>query len=135
MWNGNALRTTFVGVAIQAGIGQATKYFPSYSQGVQGYAKRYGAALADFTIGEFMSTYAFPSLLHQDPRYFRDGEGTIKRRLGHALASAFVTRTDSGRRSFNWSIRKAGSLREVSPRCITRRTALSGWCFPEPVSA
>jgi hypothetical protein len=96
MWNGNALRTTFVGVAIQAGIGQATNDFPSYSQGVQGYAKRYGAALADFTIGEFMSTYAFPSLRHQDPRYFRDGEGTTKRRLGHALASAFVTRTDSG---------------------------------------
>jgi hypothetical protein len=94
---------TFVGVAIQAGIGQATNDFPSYGQGVQGYAKRYGAALADFTIGEFMSTYAFPSLLHEDPRYFRDGEGTTKRRLGHALASAFVTRTDSGRTSFNWS--------------------------------
>jgi hypothetical protein len=94
---------TFVGVAIQAGIGQATNDFPSYGQGVQGYAKRYGAALADFTIGEFMSTYAFPSLLHEDPRYFRDGEGTTKKRLGHALASAFVTRTDSGRASFNWS--------------------------------
>lgn len=94
---------TFVGVAIQAGIGQATNDFPSYGQGVQGYAKRYGAALADFTIGEFMSTYAFPSLLHEDPRYFREGEGTTKKRLGHALASAFVTRTDSGRTSFNWS--------------------------------
>jgi hypothetical protein len=94
---------TFVGTAIQAGIEQASNDFPSYGQGVQGYAKRYGAALADFTIGEFMSTYAFPSLLHEDPRYFREGEGATKKRLGHAIASAFVTRTDSGHTSFNWS--------------------------------
>jgi hypothetical protein len=94
---------TFVGTALQAGIGQATNDFPSYGQGMAGYAKRYGASIADFAIGEFMSTYAFPSLLHEDPRYFREGEGTTKKRLGHALASAFVTRTDSGRTSFNWS--------------------------------
>jgi hypothetical protein len=94
---------TFVGTALQAGIGQATNDFPSYGQGMAGYAKRYGASIADFAIGEFMSTYAFPSLLHEDPRYFREGEGTTRKRLGHALASAFVTRTDSGRTSFNWS--------------------------------
>lgn len=57
----------------------------------------------DFVIGEFMSTFAFPTLLHEDPRYFREGEGSFKRRLGHSLASAFVTRTDSGRTTFNWS--------------------------------
>ena len=94
---------TFVGTAIQAGIGQATNEFPSYGQGAAGYAKRYGASVADFAIGEFMSTFAFPTLLHEDPRYFREGEGSFKRRLSHSLASAFVTRTDSGRTTFNWS--------------------------------
>jgi hypothetical protein len=94
---------TFVGTALQAGVEQATNEFPSYGQGMSGYGKRYGAAIADYSIGEFMSTYAFPSLLHEDPRYFREGEGSTKKRLGHAMASAFVTRTDSGRTSFNWS--------------------------------
>lgn len=94
---------TFVGTALQAGIEQATNEFPSYGQGMSGYAKRYGAALADYSLGEFMSTYAFPSLLHEDPRYFREGEGSTRKRLGHAMASAFVTRTDSGRTTFNWS--------------------------------
>ena len=94
---------TFVGTALQAGIEQATNEFPSYGQGMSGYGKRYGAAIADYSIGEFMSTYAFPSLLHEDPRYFREGEGSTRKRLGHALASAFVTRRDSGRTSFNWS--------------------------------
>jgi hypothetical protein len=72
---------TFVGTAIQAGIGQATNEFPSYGQGAAGYAKRYGASVADFAIGEFMSTFAFPTLLHEDPRYFREGEGSFKGRL------------------------------------------------------
>jgi hypothetical protein len=94
---------TFVGTALQAGVGQATNDFPAYGQGAAGYAKRYGAALADFTSSEFMSTFVFPTLLHEDPRYFREGEGTFKGRLGHALASAFVTRTDAGRTTFNWS--------------------------------
>ena len=95
---------TFVGTALQAGIGQATNDFPAYGQGLAGYAKRYGASIADFTGGEFMSTFVFPTILRQDPRYFREGEGSSKgRRLGHALASAFVTRNDSGRTTFNWS--------------------------------
>jgi len=94
---------TFVGTALQAGIGQATNDFPAYGQGMAGYAKRYAASIADFTSGEFMSTFVFPTALHEDPRYFREGEGSFKIRLGHALASAFVTRSDSGRTTFNWS--------------------------------
>jgi len=94
---------TFVGTALQAGIAQAMNDFPAYGQGVSGYAKRYGASLADFGIGEFMSTFAFPTLLREDPRYFREGQGSFKKRLGHSLASAVVTRTDSGRSAFNWS--------------------------------
>jgi hypothetical protein len=94
---------TFVGTALQAGIGQATNDFPAYGQGMAGYAKRYGAAIADFTSGEFMSTFAFPTILHEDPRYFREGDGSFKGRLGHALASAILTRTDSGSTTFNWS--------------------------------
>ena|ERR1700739_1886056 len=39
---------TFVGTALQAGIGQATNDFPAYGQGMSGYAKRYAASIADF---------------------------------------------------------------------------------------
>jgi len=94
---------TLVGTGIQAGMGQARNDFPSYGQGMSGYAKRFAASFGDYAIGEFMSTYAFPSMLHEDPRYFREGEGSTKKRLGHAIASAFVTRKDSGRTSFNYS--------------------------------
>jgi len=50
-----------------------------------------------------MSNYAFPSLLREDPRYFREGSGPFKKRLGHALASPFVTRSDAGGWRFNFS--------------------------------
>jgi hypothetical protein len=39
----------------------------------------------------------FPALLHQDPRYYYQGSGSIKSRLAHAVSSAFLTRSDGGR--------------------------------------
>ncbi|HXH67759.1 MAG TPA: hypothetical protein VNI81_11205, partial [Candidatus Limnocylindrales bacterium] len=39
----------------------------------------------------------FPALLHQDPRYYYQGSGSVKSRVAHAVASAFVARNDSGR--------------------------------------
>jgi len=48
-------------------------------------------------------TFVFPSLLHQDPRYFREGSGPWKSRFAHALLRPVLTNTDSGRKAFNWS--------------------------------
>src|SRR5262249_17530947 len=50
-----------------------------------------------------LSHYVFPSLLHQDPRYFYQGTGTKKSRLHHALSSAIVARSDSGEVMPNYS--------------------------------
>jgi hypothetical protein len=93
----------FVAVGIQAGIGQANNEFPQYGQGAAGYGKRYGAALADSASSDFFSNFLYPVLLKQDPRYFRLGEGSVKRRIGHSLAQEFVTRKDSGGRTFNFA--------------------------------
>src|ERR1035438_5002740 len=40
---------------------------------------------------------------HQDPRYFRSGEGSIKGRAWYALTRIVVARMDSGRNSLNFS--------------------------------
>jgi hypothetical protein len=50
-----------------------------------------------------MTEGIFPTLLHQDPRYFRRHEGTGRSRLGYAISRLFITRTDSGRNQFNYS--------------------------------
>lgn len=89
--------------AIQAGVEQAHDAHNGYGQGVAGYARRFGAALGDGTSARFFSTYAYPSLLHQDPRYFRKGEGGGWSRAGYSVSRTFVTRSDSGKAQPNWS--------------------------------
>ena len=50
-----------------------------------------------------MTEGVFPTLLHQDPRYFRRREGTGRSRLSYAIGRLFITRTDSGKTQFNYS--------------------------------
>ena len=91
------------GQAFEAGLAQSNNDFPGYGQGAAGYGKRFGAGLADEVSGGFFGTFLFPSVLHQDPRYYRLGEGSFKKRLGHALIRPVLTHKDSGGRAFNWS--------------------------------
>ena len=90
-------------VAVLAGVDQAENTDPSYRQGLKGYAKRYGTAYADTTIENFMVGAIFPTMLHEDPRYFQSGHGGFWHRTEYALSRMVITRTDSGKRSFNYS--------------------------------
>ena len=90
-------------VGVLALINQAKNDDPSYGQGFAGYAKRYGAAFADTTIENFMVGAVFPTLLHQDPRYYQLGKGGFFRRAGHAALRVVITRSDSGKGQFNYS--------------------------------
>jgi hypothetical protein len=93
----------FVAYALQAGVSQATDTHNGYGQGAAGYGKRFGAACLDGTSARFFGTYAFPSLLHQDPRYFRKGQGSAWSRVRYSITRGFVTRADSGKSQTNWS--------------------------------
>lgn len=70
---------------------------------MQGYAKRYATAYGDNLIENFMGSAVFPSLLHQDPRYYQLGQGGVARRSWHALSRVLITRCDSGHTEFNYS--------------------------------
>ena len=86
-----------------AGIGQAQDSFPAYGQGAEGFAKRYAAAFADQADSAFFSNFFYPVLFKADPRYFRMGQGSAKRRFAHAVAQEFIAHKDNGERTFNWS--------------------------------
>jgi len=103
-----AARGTFdpvamIGVGLAAGIEQAGNTYAGYGQGAAGYSKRFAAKFGDGRSSDFLTHAVFPSLLHQDPRYYYQGSGSIKSRIAHAFRSAFVTRSDSGRTVFNSS--------------------------------
>jgi hypothetical protein len=93
----------FVLIGFVTGLGQASDSNPSYGQGAQGYAKRYGTAYADNAIENFMASAVFPSVLHQDPRYYQLGDGGFLKRSAHAVSRVIITRSDSGQTQINYS--------------------------------
>jgi len=88
-----------------AGLYQLEDQDPSFGQGVKGYAKRIATSYADQAVGNLMTEAIFPSLLHEDPRYFRRGAGSGSnwRRVGYAITRVMVVRTDKGTWRFNYS--------------------------------
>jgi Carboxypeptidase regulatory-like domain len=86
-----------------AGVEQADDYFDEYGQGAQGYAKRFGAAYGDAVIGTFIGGAILPSILHQDPRYFYKGTGSITSRALYAIATVVICKGDNGHWQPNYS--------------------------------
>jgi len=96
-------RGTVVLAAVVGGEAQLTNANRSFGQGGLGYARYFGAAYGDFAIGDYMTEGIFPTLLRQDPRYFRRGTGSGWSRLAYAMGQIFWTHTDSGGTQFNYS--------------------------------
>jgi len=92
-----------VAAAFNAGISQAVQGRTGYGQGWDAYGSRFGAALADNESSGFFQTFLFPSLLHQDPRYFRMRDGSVMHRASYAITRILVTHGDNGRHQFNYS--------------------------------
>jgi len=89
--------------ALFGGEGQLTNSNRSFGQGAAGFGRYFGASYGDFVIGDYMTEAVFPTLLHQDPRYFRRGAGSGWSRLGYAMGQIFWTHRDSGGTQFNFS--------------------------------
>jgi len=104
------------GIAAAAFVGGAAQLFNSnrpFGQEASGYARYFGAAYANHVIGDFLREGIYPSLLHQDPRYFRRGVGSRKSRVEYAISRVFWTQTDAGGTAFN-SSKVLGSATEVA---------------------
>jgi hypothetical protein len=73
------------------------------SSGATGFTKRYATAYGDQVIGNYMNEAIFPTMLHQDPRYYRMAHGSFVKRTTYAVSRILITRTDSGAGQFNFS--------------------------------
>jgi hypothetical protein len=95
-----------VSFLIVAGIAGAEQYqnvFPDYGGGLEGYGKRYGAALANHVSSNLLGKAVYPSIFHQDPRYFYKGKGSFRSRALYAMSAAVIARDDDGRWKPNYS--------------------------------
>lgn len=67
------------------------------------FAKYYARTFGDALIGNYVTEALVPSLLHEDPRFFRSGVGPVWKRAYKAARQVLVTRKEDGHASFNFS--------------------------------
>jgi hypothetical protein len=89
--------------AVGGGYSELVDSNSGYGWGPAGYFKRVGANYADNVNGAIIGNALLPQLLHQDPRYFRKGTGSIKSRIWVAALSTVVCKGDNGKTQFNVS--------------------------------
>ena len=94
---------TFFTTGVTAGIEQAEGDFQGYGQGFSGYAQRYAATYGDRLSATFLGAAVFPSLLHQDPRYFYRGHGHLIVRALYAISTTVICKGDNGHWQPNYS--------------------------------
>ncbi|HEX3436557.1 MAG TPA: hypothetical protein VHT24_07290 [Pseudacidobacterium sp.] len=102
-WKSSTDPFIFLTSAFDAGISQAQDNFPGYGQGASGYFKRFGASYADTFDGNLWGNAILPSLLHEDPRYFRKGTGSVTSRILYAAETTVWCRRDDGTWGPNYS--------------------------------
>ena len=102
----------FLGSMFTSGIGQARNALPGYGQGWSGYGKRFGSSVASNASNHLFGTFLLPSTLHEDPRYFVKAFGGPRARILYALERVVITRSDTGRSTFNWSGVMGGLMAE-----------------------
>jgi hypothetical protein len=88
---------------VSAGYGQLTNSDPRYGSDEAAFGERLGAALLRQASMRFFADSLFPTLDHEDPRYFRKASGGYAGRALHAAEFTFIDRNDSGHRTFNAS--------------------------------
>ncbi len=109
--------TSLVRAGLVAGVGQARDSYPEFHQGGAGFGRYYWHAYADQAVSNYFTQFIVPAATHEDPRYFVRGHGGFFSRTGYALSRLFVTRTDSGDPTVNFSeIIGSGAAAGVSSR-------------------
>ena len=94
---------TFAVSGIQPAVEQLKNAKESHGQAALAYSTRYAPDITDAFTNYLLVVGVFPSLLNEDPLYFRRGQGGGLRRIGYSMSRIVVARTDSGGRRFNVS--------------------------------
>jgi hypothetical protein len=95
--------SSFTWSGILAAQSMALNSDPELGSGIAGYGRYYWRTFTDGVSGTFFTEAIVPAITHEDPRYYTLGHGGFFRRTGYAISRAFVTKTDSGGTTFNFS--------------------------------
>jgi hypothetical protein len=95
--------SSYTWAGILAGQAMLLNSDPELGRGIKGYGRYYWRTFTDGVSGTFFTEAIVPAITHEDPRYYTLGQGGFFRRTAYAISRAFVTKTDSGGTTFNWS--------------------------------
>ena len=103
------LRNTYsagqlVGILSDAAISQATGAYPRLNPGMAGFGERLGISAMGAEAASFIGGFVYPTLLHQDPRYFPSHQHRILNRMAYAASRAIIGRSDNGTAVINTSV-------------------------------
>ena len=84
-------------IAVISAISIAADSHSAYGPGLKGFGKLAGVSLLQSANGEFFGTFAVPSLLHQDPRYYRMPDAPLRKRLVYSISRSYISRSDTGK--------------------------------------
>jgi hypothetical protein len=76
---------------------------PKYGHDAGAFGEKFGAAMLRSASVRVLSEGIFAGAFHQDPRYYRVGQGSIVRRGLLAARQAIIRRGDDGSEQFNYS--------------------------------
>jgi len=96
--------STSVGILSDSLVSQATGAYPRFAPGLGGYGQRLGVSAAGAEGAAFIGGFVFPTLMHQDPRYFRSHQNGVANRLAYAASRVLIGRSDHGRSVINASV-------------------------------
>jgi hypothetical protein len=91
----------FLGSGLAAGVGQAADSPAGYGQGASAFGQRFGASMATGASTNLIGTYFLSSIMHDDPRYFVMGDGSLEQSFKYALRRLVIVRKDDGGEGFN----------------------------------
>ena len=82
--------------ASSAAVSQARNVPSAYGQGWDAYGGRFGTGMARGSSNAFFSSFAFATLLREDPRFFPQSRPTFWGSVKYSARRLVVTRKDSG---------------------------------------
>lgn len=104
---------TFTGAGIDAMKFKIRGDDGEYETGWRGLGQRAGINLATSESNVFFERFLVPSLLKQDPRYFRNPNLPFLKRAWYSMSRVVVTRSDRGNETFNGSKIIGGAISQA----------------------
>jgi len=94
---------TFISAGLDAIRAKTLSDNAAYERGFTGYGQHFAVELATNETDVFFQRFLLPTVLKQDPRYFRNPDLPFLKRTLYSVSRVVITRSDSGKQTFNAS--------------------------------